>query len=222
MPGPRVILLLILLSALVGVVGYWFDQQQAAFSTAPQTGYEQDFMPPSDGVLREDKLLAYMNIQLRYRELLSASHQQPQVCDLVPAIEIDGDQSVVLNWDCEFKAAIEQGYSPMEYQWIKNQVIEAGTLLLLAELYEVNKAIIERLELVLTQREKQLADGSYENEWEAGLLTANIKEIKSKIATMKDQLERHEQQAAAKKANIELVNKHARQLHDLGVLVYEP
>ncbi|WP_455208740.1 hypothetical protein [Kaarinaea lacus] len=174
-------------------------------SSDDTTTVAASFIAPVDGQLTEQQLLQYLSVKQSEKDLLSNLPTKDQNKPLSSA--------VTRYQDIERQAAQLNKLTLIEYEWIKNTVINSRIKHQFMEYFALNNQIIALLENTLQRHEATKA--TLKNPEEIAILDGHVTEVKEHIETLKSQIEKYTDLTESDRHNVELVKKFEPQLRAL-------
>lgn len=133
------------------------ENSRKVFLPEPQKFGTHDFVTPEHGELSAQQIKLYFEVQKRVAEITTINSSRTMTSILSRDL---ANFSIYSTGGIQDQVLEELAILDGEYEWIKDQVIKAGTYLLLQQVFTLNHDIIAKLELVLEYyKEKHAAIG---------------------------------------------------------------
>lgn len=175
-------------------------EEKGTVDLMDQVSKSPEYLAPGDGRLTEGQVEMYIDVRGREQEIREAAMTNLQTkgdegrdgAGLLDTMKAVGDLADLATAD--LRAAVDLGFNPKEYQWVKDRVLEAQ---MLETTQALNVQVARSQESLLAVLEKQARETSDDEE---------LKELNERIR----ELQRHVAQAPsdmtpAKAFNAELI-----------------
>jgi hypothetical protein len=160
-----------------------------------QVAKAPEFAPPAGARLSDAQMQMYLEVRGREQKIRQAAMEDLKE---TPKAAMGNLADLAI---ADLRAALELGYNPKEYQWVKDQVMEAETL---QGQQALNVQVTRTQESLLALLDKEVRETS--NEEELKRLNEQIRELRERAAQSPADM------APEKAANAELVGRYQNEL----------
>lgn len=193
------------------------DDKRKSFQPDSQKSATNDFVIPEHGELSGQQIKLYFDVQKRVAEISAINSSRTMMSTLSRDL---ANNSIYSTGGIQDQVLEELDMLNEEYEWIKDQIIEAGTYLMLQQVFTLNYEIIAKLEHVLEYYKDKLA--KIEHDLVASVdavsrlarleeqhqLSSHIVEIEAQVHALKNDMKQRANKSPALIRNAELLKRY--------------